>query len=85
MDKTIYSARSEIFVRRIIELRKAANHTQRTFAKILDVPRSMISRIELGERRIDVIEYVEILQTLGVEPREEFKRLMDLIEEKPDS
>ena len=77
MEKTIHSARYKVFIERIRALRKKAGLTQREFAGALDVPRSTVARIEMGERRVDVVEYLQILEVLGVEPKAEFRKLVD--------
>jgi hypothetical protein len=33
--------------------------------------------MEAGERRIDVIEFIEIARAVGADPREIFERLVD--------
>jgi hypothetical protein len=39
-------------------------------------PRSFIGRIEAGERRVDVIEFIEIARVLGADPYRLLDRLM---------
>ena len=79
MQKTIHSARYKVFTERIKVLREKAGLTQREFAEALDVPRSTVARIEMGERRVDVVEYLLILEVLGVEPKAEFRKLVGAV------
>jgi transcriptional regulator with XRE-family HTH domain len=51
--------------------------TQRDLAARLRRPHSFIGRIEAGERRIDVIEFIEIARVLGADPKELFGRVVD--------
>ena len=42
----------------------------RELAERLDVIHSWIGKVELGERRLDVIEYIQYCKALGVDPIE---------------
>jgi len=46
--------------------RKSTKMTQAQLAKLLGRPQSFVSKIESGERRLDVIEFVEVCQALGL-------------------
>lgn len=54
--------------------RREAGLTQRELAKRLKRPHSFISKIEAGERRLDVLEFMEIAEALEVDPVDLFKR-----------
>ena len=56
-------------IKQLSEARKAANITQTDLAKKLDRPQSFVSKYENGERRLDILEYVEIAKLLGIDPR----------------
>ena len=56
MKKAIYSTEHRYIVERLREARKAAGLDQRNAAKLLKVSQSYISKIEAGQRRIDVIQ-----------------------------
>jgi transcriptional regulator with XRE-family HTH domain len=52
-------------LRRILkDLREEKHLTQAQLARKLSVPQSFVSKYETGERRIDVIETVQICQAL---------------------
>lgn len=76
MNKTIYSGLSRVFCEHIRELRENAGLTQRDLAKAIGREHAMIARIELGERRVDLIEAYQIFQVLGVDPEKEAAALM---------
>ncbi len=50
--------------------------TQRDLAAALGREHGMVARIELGERRVDLIEAYQIFTTLGVKPEKEAAILM---------
>ena len=59
---------------RLIEMLTAARNdadvTQQTLADKLNKPQSFVAKVEGGERRIDVVEFVAIVHALGRDPIE---------------
>ena len=68
MTKTLHSARHRRLVELLIEQRKAAGLTQANVAKALNRHQPHIANIESGERRVDVVEFLELAQVIGFEP-----------------
>ncbi|PCH94034.1 MAG: transcriptional regulator [Gammaproteobacteria bacterium] len=62
----------------LISKRQALNLTQRQLAEKLQVVHSLIGKVEKGERRLDVIEFMTYCQALNTEPCE-FYNLMSSI------
>ena len=56
MIKSIYSKECREFLRKIKKARQEAGLTQKEAADKLKKPQSFISKIESGERRVDVAE-----------------------------
>ncbi len=54
----------------LVEARKSAGISQQELARRLKRSQSFIAKIEVGERRIDVVEFIEIARALGREPAE---------------
>ncbi len=50
--------------------------TQRDLATALGREHGMVGRIELGERRVDIIEAFDLFEALGADPVEETLELM---------
>lgn len=50
--------------------------TQRDLAEALGREHGMVARIELGERRVDIIEAFDVFEALGADPAEETLELM---------
>jgi transcriptional regulator with XRE-family HTH domain len=48
----------------LVKAREAAGLRQEDVAKRLKRPQSYVSKIELGERRLDVIEFVEFAEAI---------------------
>lgn len=59
----------------IREMRLAAGMTQITLAAALGKPQSYVAKIEAGERRLDVFEFIDIVQAIGGNLHEEIERL----------
>ncbi|MCR6631491.1 MAG: helix-turn-helix transcriptional regulator [Magnetospirillum sp.] len=59
----------------LAEARKGKGMTQAEVAIALGKPQSFVAKYENGERRIDVVEFVDIATVLDIEPNEIFSRL----------
>ncbi len=64
----MYSPKYKRFRRLIIERRRQKGVTQAQLAQKLGRPQSFVSKYENGERRIDLIEFMEIAAALGIDP-----------------
>ena len=51
-----------------MEARQTAGLTQRELAAKIRRPNSFVWKIEAGERRVDVLEFIEIARALGTDP-----------------
>jgi transcriptional regulator with XRE-family HTH domain len=56
MPKTIYSKEHRSLVERLRKARKEAGLDQNAVAKLLKVSQSYVSKIESGQRRIDIVQ-----------------------------
>lgn len=59
MAKTIYSDEHELLVKQLKKARKEAGLNQEDVAKLLGKTQSYVSKIESGQRRVDVIQLKE--------------------------
>jgi DNA-binding XRE family transcriptional regulator len=57
--------------------RRQAGLTQEDLAKRLGWNKSTIAKIESGERRLDVPEFIFIAEALEVKPEQIFKRVLE--------
>ena len=66
MEKNLYTARQAVLLSLLRETRTAAELRQDDLADVLGKPQSFVSKYESGERRLDVLELVDICSALGV-------------------
>lgn len=66
--KRIHNLHYGVFRAKLKEARKRANLNQVDAAKALDQPQTFISKVERGERRLDVIDLIDFLKAYGVKP-----------------
>lgn len=66
MQKSLRTPRQTLLQSLLVEARKAKGLTQAELADTLGRPQSFVAKYENGERRIDVIEFVDITAVLGV-------------------
>jgi hypothetical protein len=76
VNKTIHSQQGERVREALVRLRQNARLTQRQLARKLRREHSLISRLELGERRVDVVEFFWICQACGADPARTASGLM---------
>ncbi len=65
----------ELLQKLLVDTRKSQSLTQAEIADRLNKPQSYISKYEIGERRLDVIEFLEVCQALSVKPASLLKKL----------
>ncbi len=70
MTKSAFTAKYERFRLLLVEARQTAQLTQIELAKKLARPQSYVSKYERGERRLDVVEFLDVAQALNVDPLE---------------
>jgi transcriptional regulator with XRE-family HTH domain len=68
MAKSIYTRRHQRLRDLLIEARQTADLTQQEVARRIGKPQSYIAKIEGGERRLDVIELIELCEQFGADP-----------------
>lgn len=78
MQKSIYSHLHQALCRILQDARKKSGLTQQQLADQLKRPQSFIAKIERGERRLDVIEFLEIIETLGLKGDQVIRKLQGI-------
>lgn len=76
MRPSIYSERHLRLRDLLREVRREKDLTQVQLAERLGVPQSYVSKYESGERRLDVIEFIDLCAALGVDPRDIVGKVM---------
>jgi len=66
--KSIHLSAHKILQERLVEARNAAGLTQEELAGMLGRPQSFVSKVESGDRRLDVVEYVQWTHCVGIDP-----------------
>ena len=75
--KTLRSRRHRALCAALVSARKAARLSQGELASRLKTSQTVIARIEIGERRIDVVEFIDLTKALRLDPRTILTELMD--------
>jgi ribosome-binding protein aMBF1 (putative translation factor) len=70
MQKTLRSPRHLRLIQLIVDKRKAAGLSQAELAKAIDRYQSVVAAIESGGRRLDVIEFLDLAETIGFDPHD---------------
>lgn len=78
--KTIYTRQSDCLREVLVNLRRKAGLTQRQLATKLNREHNLIGRLELGERRLDMVEFFWICKACGVNPKTTASELMSKLE-----
>ncbi len=66
--KSTHLREYEQLLARLKSVRKTAGVTQQQLAKRLRRPQSFVSKYETGERRLDVVEYLQVTHALNADP-----------------
>ena len=78
MKRTVATPRHKALVTLLREEREAKGLRQEDVAKALGQNQMWMQRVESGERRIDVVEFVALATIIGFDPRIAIKKLYDM-------
>jgi transcriptional regulator with XRE-family HTH domain len=67
MRRWVSSSSYDVVVQTLLAARQAAGISQAELAKRLGKPLSYVAKIELKERRVDVVEFIELLRATGTD------------------
>ena len=79
MEKSVHSENQKKLQRLLRDLREAKQLRQEDVAEALEVPQSFVSKVESGERRLDILELREVCEVLGVSMAKFCKQLEEAI------
>jgi transcriptional regulator with XRE-family HTH domain len=79
MEKTIYTREYAVVLRLLKESRERAGITQVDLAKALGRSQSYVSKVERGDRRLDIVQLRTICQALGLTLTEFVRRLEEAL------
>ncbi|MCX6981804.1 MAG: helix-turn-helix transcriptional regulator [Verrucomicrobia bacterium] len=82
LTKSLYTKEWEVLLELLRDLREAQGWTQEQLAKKLGRPQSTVSKIEAGERKLDVCQFVDYLRILNADPVAAMRRLMKAIQKR---
>lgn len=68
MVKTVYTKEYKLLCAWLVTERQSAGLTQAELAELLHRPQSYVSKYENGERRLDVLEFLEVVKALEANP-----------------
>lgn len=75
--KAFHTEKYAKLIEGLVAARHKAGLTQQELADRLDKPQSYVAKIEGGERRLDIAEFVDYARTLGRDPEELFRAMLD--------
>jgi transcriptional regulator with XRE-family HTH domain len=75
MPRTIGSPRHRALRDFIVAQREKSGLSQYVLADLIGVSQSQIASLERGQRRIDVVEFMELGEVLGFDPIKVLRRL----------
>ena len=78
MVRSLGTDRHKAVVALLIEKREASGLTQCDVAAKLGEYQSFVARLESGQRRVDVVEFLELAEILGFDPNHALSSVMRL-------
>jgi transcriptional regulator with XRE-family HTH domain len=73
--KSLHSPTYEKLTELLVKARRKSGMTQQEVADALKTHQSYVAKVEGGERRIDVVEFMELAKVLGLVPSSLLKKL----------
>jgi transcriptional regulator with XRE-family HTH domain len=67
--KGFHDARYRALISQLVDCRKSMGLSQQALAEQLGRHQQFVSRYEIGERRLDVVEFIDVARTLGLDAK----------------
>ena len=80
MRDTLRSPRQIVLRTELRKLRERQGLSQATVARRLGKHQSFVSKYESGERRLGIIEFIDVVRALGAEPGAVLRRFLPAID-----
>ena len=80
MRDTLRSPRQIVLRAELRALRERHRLTQEEVARRLGKPQSFVSKYEGGERRLSVIEFIDVARAIGEEPASALRKVISAID-----
>ena len=80
MRDTLRSPQQKQLRKLLRELRRHRGLTQEEVAECLAKPQSFVAKYEGGERRLSVIEFIQVVRALGAEPVAVLRQVIDIVD-----
>ena len=84
MPKSIFTDANQVVIDVLVSARKKAGLRQEDLAAKLGKTQSLISRIESGQRRIDLIEFYAIATAINADPVKLYANIVKCLPRKVD-
>jgi transcriptional regulator with XRE-family HTH domain len=79
MRKSVHTGAYVVLREHLVAARQRAGLSQAKLAAKLGRPQSFIAKYESGERRVDLVEFLEIARVLGAEPQRIFRAVRNAL------
>lgn len=76
IQKSVHTAQQQAFCALLRQARLKAGLTQHALAERLKKPKSFVAKVEGGERRLDVLEFLAVTAAIGADPIRLIRALM---------
>ena len=83
MTDSIYTNEMQTLIQWLKSERKKQNLSMRALAESMGKPHSYIQKVEQGERRLDVVEYVWYCNTLEINPQTGLDLIQQAVNQNP--
>jgi len=77
MSKSLHSVEYAALRQKLLAMRNAANLSQRELGRRLAVPASWVSKVETGERRMDLVEFSWFCSACGFDPAKAAREFLE--------
>ena len=67
MAKGIHEPRYRALIDRLVAERKRLGISQQTLAAMIGMPQQIVSRVETGDRRLDIVEFADVASALNLD------------------